>query len=99
MGCGCLLALVAALSPRLALLLVWWLTPLVSRAFDSFIVPLLGFLFLPLTTLFYSLAWSPVGGVNGIGWVLVVVGLLFDLGSYGAGGYGNRRRGRRARYA
>ncbi len=98
MGCGCLIALVAALSPRLALLLVWWLTPFVSRAFDSFIVPLLGFFLLPLTTLLYSLAWSPVGGVQGFGWVLVVIGLLFDLGAYGAGGMG-RQRSRRARYA
>jgi hypothetical protein len=98
MGCGCLLGLIAALSPRLALVLVWVFTPLVTRAFDSWVVPLLGFFFLPLTTLFYSLAWSPVGGVRGFGWLLVILGLLWDLGSYATGGWG-RRRQRSARYA
>ena len=35
MGCGCLFALLAVLSPRLAFLLLWIFTPLVTRAFDE----------------------------------------------------------------
>jgi hypothetical protein len=90
-GCGCLLALLSAISPRLALILVWLLTNLVDRAFTGFLVPLLGLIFLPLTTLLYVLAYRPAVGVTGWGWVLVLVGLLFDLGSYGGGAYGRRR--------
>jgi len=48
---ACLFALFAAAFPRLALLIVWLFTPLVNRAFDTFIIPLLGIVFLPFTTL------------------------------------------------
>ena len=44
---GCLLALLAALSPRLALVLVWIFTNLVDRAFTGFLLPLLGLLVFP----------------------------------------------------
>ena len=88
---GCLFALLAAISPRLALVLVWIFTNLVDRAFTGFLLPLLGLIFLPFTTLLYVLAYQPVVGVSGWGWVLVIVGLLFDLGSYGGGGFGRRR--------
>ena len=88
---GCLLALLAAISPRLALVLVWIFTNLVDRAFEGFLLPLLGLIFLPFTTLLYVLAYQPLVGVSGWGWVLVFVGLLFDLGSYGGGVFGRRR--------
>jgi CDP-diglyceride synthetase len=88
---GCLLALLAAISPRLALVLVWIFTNLVDQAFTGFLLPLLGLIFLPFTTLLYVLAYQPVVGVTGWGWVLVFLGLLFDLGSYGRGAFGRRR--------
>jgi CDP-diglyceride synthetase len=89
---GCLLAILAAISPRLALVLVWIFTNLVDRAFTGFLLPLLGLIFLPLTTLLYVLAYRPVVGVSGWGWFLVFLGLLVDLGSYGGGALGRRRR-------
>jgi hypothetical protein len=90
MGCACLFALLAAGAPRLALILMWLFTPWVGRTFDSFIVPLLGFIFLPLTTVIYVLV-SP-GGLSGFDWLLLIVGVLIDLGSYGGGAYGRQRR-------
>jgi hypothetical protein len=89
---GCLFVVLAALSPRLALALVWLFTNLVDRAFNGALVPVLGFVFLPLTTLFYVLAYNPVGGVTGVGWLLVAIGLLFDIGAYG-GAVRQRSRG------
>jgi hypothetical protein len=88
---GCLLALLAAISPRLALVLVWIFTNLVDRAFEGFLLPLLGLIFLPLTTLVYVLAYRPVTGVTGWGWFFVVLAVLFDLGSYGGGVFSRRR--------
>jgi hypothetical protein len=81
---GCLLALVALISPRLAIVAVWIFTNLLSRAFDSWIVPLLGFIFLPWTTLTYVAFWDWGAGthVTGIEWVAVGVAVLLDLGSY-----------------
>jgi hypothetical protein len=88
MGCACLLALVGAVAPRLALILMWLFTDMLGRAFDSFILPLLGFIFLPLTTVIYVFV-SP-GGLGTFDWILLVVGILIDLGSYGSGAYGRK---------
>ena len=88
---GCLFAILAALSPRLALVLVWLFTNLVDRAFEGFLLPLLGLVFLPFATLFYVLAYRPVVGVSGGGWFFVFLGVLFDLGSYGGGARSRRR--------
>jgi len=88
----CLLVLLAVFAPRVALVFVWIFSNLVDRAFSGFIVPLLGLIFLPYTTLFYVLAWTPVGGVGGWGWFFVASGVLLDL-LHGAGGsYTLRRR-------
>jgi len=90
----CLVALMSLLGPRIAFLVTWLATNRVSVAFHSgFVVPFLGLLFLPWTTLLYTLAYSPVGGVKGIGWLVVGLGLLADLGAYGSGGTARRRRG------
>lgn len=91
---GCLLVLLAAFAPRVTLVLVWIFSDLVDRAFAGFVIPLLGLLVLPYTTLFYVLAWSPVGGVSGWGWLVVTLGFFCDLGHLAGSAYA-----RRARYA
>ncbi|MGC9333822.1 MAG: hypothetical protein ACP5JJ_06735 [Anaerolineae bacterium] len=89
MGCACLFALLAAAAPRLALVLMWLFTPWVGRAFDNFIVPLLGFIFLPLTTVVYVLAYPR--GLTVFEWILLIVAVIIDLGAYGSGAYGRRQ--------
>jgi hypothetical protein len=81
MCCAFLLAF--GLGPRIALFLVWIFGDRVDRAFDSWIWPFLGLLFLPWTTLMYILVWGP-GGVNGGEWIVVALGVLLDLASYSA---------------
>jgi CDP-diglyceride synthetase len=88
---GCLLALLAAISPRVALVLVWIFTNLVDRAFEGFLLPLLGLLLLPFTTLIYVLAYQPLVGVTGWGWFFVILAVLVDLGSYGGGVFSRGR--------
>jgi len=78
--------------PRLALVLIWIFSDYLSRAYDGIIIPLLGFFFLPTTTLTYAVAQNEVGGVEGWGLVLVIVGVVFDLGMLG-GGRGAFKRG------
>jgi hypothetical protein len=80
---GCLVALFALISPRLALFLIWIFEDWLSRAFDSWIVPVLGFFLLPWTTLAYTVMWvAGSNGVNGFEWFLVVLGFFFDLASH-----------------
>jgi hypothetical protein len=79
----CCIALTAfGLGPRIALVLVWIFGERVDLAFGSWIWPLLGLFFLPWTTLFYVLAWGPVLGVSGWGWVLVAIGVVLDVATY-----------------
>ncbi len=92
MNPGCLLTGILTLAPRLVLLFVWLFTDHIGNAFAGFLIPLLGFLFLPFTTLAYVLVWNAQNGVSGAAWLLVGGGLLFDLGTYALSGYVNRLR-------
>lgn len=91
--CCCLVAFIAWFAPRVALFILWVFTPYVSRAFHGgFIWPFLGLIFLPYTTLIYSVIWKPGIGVTGWAWVWVGLGVLLDLMSYGGGGASSRNR-------
>ena len=59
---GCLFALVSAFSARLALFLVWVFTDRLTIAFSSGWEGIIGFIFLPYTTLFYALVYAPAQG-------------------------------------
>ncbi len=93
---GCLLALLALISPRLALFFVWLFSDVLSRAFDSWFVPFLGFFLLPWTTLTYAAFWDWGSGrhhVTGFEWFFVVLAFLVDLSSYGFGQRARAARG------
>jgi hypothetical protein len=90
---GCLIALFALISPRLALFLVAIFSNLLSRAFDSALLPLLGFFLLPWTTLAYAVTWHYGHRVAGFDWFLVGLAFLIDLGAYGGGDRARRGRG------
>lgn len=102
MGC-CLGALLLAGAPRLALLVWWFADP--NRILNTFatwsarvgtpgvpewVWPLAGFVLLPWTTIAYIFV-AP-GGVTGLEWVILVIGLLFDFGAHGGGGRAYSRR-------
>ena len=88
---ACLVVLLAFLSPRLALFAIFLFSDLLSRAFDSWFVPLLGFFLLPWTTLAYALMWSAsTNEVAGFEWFIVILAFLFDLGSYASRGRARR---------
>jgi len=89
----CLLALLALISPRLALFFMWLFSNMLDRAYDSWLLPLLGFFLLPWTTLAYAVMWD-VGtrDVNGFEWFIVILAFVADLGSYvGGRGYSASR--------
>jgi len=84
---GCLLALLALISPRLVLFILWIFSDVLSRAFSSWILPLLGFFLLPWTTLAYAAFWDwgPGHHVTGFEWFFVILAFLIDLSSYAGG--------------
>jgi hypothetical protein len=89
---GCLTGFIAAFS-RIVLLMAWFARPaMMNAAFSTFIIPCLGFLFLPFTTLMYVLLWSPGVGIQGLDWLWLFLAAVMDIASIGAAGAANRNR-------
>jgi hypothetical protein len=82
----CLVAALALISPRLALIGVWLFSDILSRAFDSWLLPLIGFVLLPWTTLAFAVMWD-IGtrDVTGFEWFVVGLAFVADLASYTGG--------------
>ena len=94
---GCLITILALAVPRVAMVFIFLLTNWFSRVYETVLWPVLGFVFLPYTTLAYMAAMlNNAGHVSG-GWlVLVVLAVLVDISHWGGGGRSVRTyRGRR----
>ena len=83
LGCGCLIALLAGFAPRLVILLAWLFSDRWNIVWDSWLVPFLGFIFLPYTTIMYALVWNIASGVSGWDWLWIGLGLMLDLMKWG----------------
>jgi len=89
---GCLTAFVSSFS-RIMLLMYWIGRPLqMDAAFNTFIFPCLGFLFLPFTTLMYVWLVQGVGGIQGLDWLWLILAVLLDISTVASAGVANRNR-------
>ena len=86
----CLIALFALISPRFAIAMLWLFTDKTTIAFESGWVGLMGFLLLPWTALAWTVCYSPLVGVHGFGWFIVILGFVADLSTWF--GSANRRQ-------
>ncbi len=85
----CLVISALIFSPRIVMIL-WWLldTARWAATFDGPLLPILGFVLAPWTTLMYVLV-AP-GGLTGLDWLWMAVAVVVDLGAIGGGA--SRRR-------
>jgi hypothetical protein len=90
---GCLFLLVMMASPRLGIVLLWAFTNYVNLAFNSWVWPALGLVFLPWTTLMYTFVAAAAGGITFWGWLFVALGLMSDIASH-AQEYNSRNQAR-----
>jgi hypothetical protein len=80
---GWLLLVSSVTWPRIVILSFWIFGSTLGRAFDSWVVPAIGFFVLPWTTMTYALTWGiSSDGVSGVEWAAVAVAVLFDLWTY-----------------
>jgi len=87
---GCLTGFVAGLS-RIFLIFAWIARPAdFIPVFGSWIIPCLGFFFLPFTTLMYIILYTPGVGVSGLDWVWLILAVILDVGSVGFAVNANR---------
>jgi hypothetical protein len=89
---GCLIVLFVLLLPRTIMVALWLFSDYLATAFGTWVWPLIGFFLLPTTTLAYAVAENRYGGLKGVGVVLVILGVLIDLGALGGGGRGAGKR-------
>ena len=88
----CLLLILVLAFPRVVMVLLFLLSNYLQHAVHNLVLLILGFLFLPLTTLAY--AWivnshgSPMDGVN---LIILIIAVVIDLGGAG-GGWRSRSR-------
>ena len=88
----CLLLLLILAFPRIILLLLLLFSTYLERAYHGLFLPLLGFVFLPLTTLAYAWMANTGQSTEGINLLILIVAVVIDLGGLGGGEY-HRRRG------
>ena len=89
----CAVLLFLFLGPRVALAAIAFFSNYLGRAFGgSTLLPFLGWLFLPWTTLAYAWAINSRGEVAGLQLVIVIVAVLVDLGVVGKGATNRRNR-------
>ena len=88
----CLLLILFVAFPRIALLLLFFFSHYLQRAYHNLLIPFVGFLFLPLTTLVY--AWLTNSGlpIAGINLVILIIAVIVDVGGLGGGEWHRRRR-------
>lgn len=83
---GCLLVIFGILLPRITLLYLWIINFFdASRPWNTYLWPVLGWIFMPYTTLVYGCCYVYNNGEFDVGWIiLTVLAVLFDLGSDGS---------------
>ena len=87
----CFFTALLLFGPRLAILIWWIYTPVyVTTLFQTWIWPILGWIFLPWSTLMYMVA-AGGGGIIGFDWILLGLGVFADMASY-FGSYAERNR-------
>jgi hypothetical protein len=92
---GCLLLLFTLITPRFVIVLMWIFSDYLAMAYGSWFWPTLGFFALPTTTIAYAVARNdlstPTGAIEAAGVVVIVLGVLIDIGLFGGGARSRRR--------
>ena len=88
----CLLLIVVLAFPRVVLALMFFLSTYLQRAYHNLLVLLLGFIFLPITTLVYAWMVNNHQALDGVNLVILVIAVVIDAGGLGGGEWHRRSR-------
>ena len=88
----CLLLILILAFPRIVLVLLFLFSNYLERAYHGLILPVLGLLFLPLTTLAYAWMVNTGQHTEGVNLVILIVAVAIDLSGLGGGEYHRRTR-------
>jgi hypothetical protein len=90
----CILVLLVLFFPRVILVLMWLFSNVLDRAYNhNLVIPLLGLIFLPITTIVYAWLAANALPIAGINLILIIIAVILDVGAHtGGAGYYRRRR-------
>lgn len=88
----CLLVILLLAFPRVVLVLMFLLSNYLQRAYHGLLIPLLGFFFLPLTTIVYAWLVNSHLPLEGINVLFLIIAVIIDLGGLGGGEWHRRSR-------
>ena len=86
----CLLVIILLAFPRVVLLLMFLTSNYLQRAYHDLLIPILGFIFLPLTTIVYAWLTNNHMPLEGINLLYLIIAVIVDVGGLG-GGESHRR--------
>jgi len=90
----CVISSIFFIGPRAGLLIWWLVNPgRFHMVYSNLLLPIIGTIFLPITTLTYTFVFkSSYGGLASLDWLLMGIALLVDMSLYGGGVFSRRRR-------
>ena len=88
----CLVVILVLAFPRIVLALLFFFSTYLERAYHGLLIPLLGFIFLPLTTLAYAWMLNTHQDIVGINALILIIAVIIDLGGLGGGEWHRRRQ-------
>jgi hypothetical protein len=88
----CLLLILVLAFPRIILAALFLFSNYLERAYHGLLLPVLGFLFLPLTTLAYAWMLNTGQPIEGVNLLILLVVVIIDLGGIGGGAWHRSRR-------
>jgi hypothetical protein len=80
----CLLVLLTLAFPRVVLLILFFFTTYLQRAYSNILLLLAGFIFLPVTTIAYAWVVNSHAHLEGVYLVVIILAVLVDLGLLGS---------------
>lgn len=88
----CLLLLLVLAFPRIILAVLFFFSHYLEHAYHGLLIPVLGFFFLPLTTLTYAWMYNSHMQLEGANLLILILAVVIDVGGLGGGEYQRRRR-------
>jgi hypothetical protein len=88
----CLIVILVLAFPRIVLACLFLFSNYLQHAYHGLVLPVLGFFFLPLTTLAYAWMMNSHMPLEGINLVILIIAVIIDVGGLGGGEYHRRQR-------
>ena len=80
----CILLVLALAFPRVIIVLLWFFTNFFHGVYHGIIIPVLGFLFLPLTLIVYTYIAKTYSQMGAPQFVALAIAVIIDLGLVGS---------------